>query len=124
MAKSSVPRTTRRATLQETANLYQLRHGQTPSRPALHLQGHWLAHAGFQANSTVTIKVDRQRLVIEAPDAPSPHLDNADRLARIHTAYTTLQNALSHAGARATASDRERLYVDFAYTVLEVLSHD
>ncbi len=124
MATRSVPRTTRRATVQETANLYQLRHGRAASTPALHLQGQWLAQAGFQANSTVTIKVDRQRLVIEAPDTPSHHLDNADRLAIIHQAYTTLQAAVSRAGARATASDREQLYIAFAYTVCEVLNHD
>lgn len=64
MAAESVARNVRRVTLQETANLYRLKRGQTPSTPSLTLRGQWLAKAGFQAGQCVTVVVEADRLII------------------------------------------------------------
>ena len=54
----------RRATLQETVNLYQLRHGQAQSTPRIALRGQWLAQAVFQAVQRVNVRVEQGQLII------------------------------------------------------------
>lgn len=39
------------------------------SRPSLHLQGHWLAKAGFPIGANVRVKVTPRRLVVELADS-------------------------------------------------------
>ena len=70
MAKTSLPPETRRVTLQETANLYQLQHGQAQSAPSLVLRGQWLAKAGFQAGQRVRIRVEHGHLTITLEQQP------------------------------------------------------
>ncbi len=57
---------TRCVTLQETANLYRIRHGLERSKPSLSIRGRWLAKAGFTAGVQVRIHVEAGRIIIEA----------------------------------------------------------
>ena len=55
----------RRLTVQESGNLYRIRHGMEPSKPTLRLGGAWLAKAGFTPGAQVKVSVQDGRLVIE-----------------------------------------------------------
>ena len=56
----------RRVTVQESGNLYRIRHGMEPSKPTLRLGGAWLAKAGFTPGAQVRVRVEDGRIVIEA----------------------------------------------------------
>ncbi len=56
----------RRVTVQESGNLYRIRHGMEPSKPTLRLGDAWLAKAGFTPGAQVRVRVEDDRLVIEA----------------------------------------------------------
>ena len=55
----------RRVTVQESGNLYRIRHGMEQSKPTLRLGGAWLAKAGFTPGVQVKVSVQDGRLVIE-----------------------------------------------------------
>ncbi len=54
----------RSLTIREMADAYLLRQGRVTSRPAIRLQGSWLAQAGFEAGQKVTVHVEDGRIVI------------------------------------------------------------
>ena len=56
----------RRVTVQESGNLYRIRHGMEQSKPTLRLGGAWLAKAGFTSGAQVRVRVEDGRIVIEA----------------------------------------------------------
>ena len=56
----------RRVTVQESGNLYRIRHGMEQSKPTLRLGGAWLAKAGFTRGAQVRVRVEDGRIVIEA----------------------------------------------------------
>ena len=56
----------RRVTVQESGNLYRIRHGMEQSKPTLRLGGAWLAKAGFTPGAQVRVRVEDGRIVIEA----------------------------------------------------------
>ena len=56
----------RRVTVQESGNLYRIRHGMEPSKPSLRLGGAWLAKAGFTPGAQVRVRVEDGRIMIEA----------------------------------------------------------
>ena len=56
----------RRVTVQESGNLYRIRHSMEPSKPTLRLGGAWLAKAGFTSGAQVRVRVEDGRIVIEA----------------------------------------------------------
>ncbi len=55
----------RRLTVQESGNLYRIRHGMEQSKPTLRLGGAWLAKAGFTPGAQVRVRVEHGRIVIE-----------------------------------------------------------
>ena len=55
----------RRLTVQESGNLYRIRHGMEQSKPTLRLGGAWLAKAGFTPGAQVRVRVERGRIVLE-----------------------------------------------------------
>ncbi len=55
----------RRVTVQESGNLYRIRHGMEQSKPTLRLGGAWLAKAGFSPGAQVRVRVEHGRIVIE-----------------------------------------------------------
>ena len=55
----------RRVTVQESGNLYRIRHGMEQSKPTLRLGGAWLAKAGFTPGAQVRVRVEHGRIVIE-----------------------------------------------------------
>ena len=64
---------TRHLTIQETANLYRLKHAITRSTPAITLRGQWLMRAGFPAGQRVSVAVESGRLIVSlAVDASTP----------------------------------------------------
>ena len=56
----------RRVTVQESGNLYRIRHGMEQSKPTRRLGGAWLARAGFTPGAQVRVRVEDGRIVIEA----------------------------------------------------------
>lgn len=60
------PRREHRLTVQESGNLYRIKHGYEQSKPALRLCGAWLAKAGFRPGAQVRVRVEDGRIVIEA----------------------------------------------------------
>lgn len=64
-------KTTRHLTIQETANLYQLKYAAMHSSPAIRLRGHWLASAGFLAGRRVSIVVESGRLIMTIASDPT-----------------------------------------------------
>ncbi len=65
LASSHEPRE-RKVTVQESGNLYRIRHGMEQSKPTLRLGGAWLARAGFTPGAQVRVRVEDGRIVIEA----------------------------------------------------------
>ena len=57
--------------VRETADAYLLRQGRATSRPAIRLQGQWLAEAGFEAGQQVTVHVEDGRIVITPQEVGS-----------------------------------------------------
>ena len=55
----------RRVTVQESGNLYRIKHGIEPSKPTLRLGGAWLARAGFTPGAQVRVRVEDGRIMIE-----------------------------------------------------------
>ncbi len=54
-----------RLTVQESGNVYRIRHGMEGSKPTLRLGGAWLAKAGFTPGAQVRVHVEHGRIVIE-----------------------------------------------------------
>ncbi len=69
-APSQEPRE-RRLTVQESGNLYRIRHGMEQSKPTLRLGGAWLAKAGFTPGAQVRVRVEHGRIVIEPGEEPA-----------------------------------------------------
>ena len=61
----------RRLTVQESGNLYHIRHGMEQSKPTLRLGGAWLAKAGFTPGAQVRVRVEHGRIVIEPGEEPA-----------------------------------------------------
>jgi len=61
----------RRLTVQESGNLYRIRHGMEQSKPTLRLGGAWLAKAGFTPGAQVRVRVEHGRIVIEPGEEPA-----------------------------------------------------